>query len=595
MLPVLIGFGSETGTAQETAEHLHREFLYRDIPVKIAPMNQLSISQIHPDICSAVVFVCSTTGDGEEPTNMKQFWRSLLSRTLHRSTLAGVHFTVLGLGDSSYAKFNYVAKRLFRRLQGLGGTPLHELGLSDDQHPDGSEYQSQLWISDLFEKLPTLLETTFTRNYRLLPPKYPALITSPGEENTHLEKIPNSIEDNNTRIPAGESPDNNASVNSSIPTRERPFVGQLVENRRLTSEEHFQDVRLIGLGVEGSRIQYKPGDVVWIYPQNTEENVMEASRLLKLPLDATLTFTGSKPAHVPQSLSIRDLLTQYLDIAAVPSRYFFELCSNFAKDELELEKFAEFTSLLGRDSLWAYTTRPRRTLLEVLADFHSVRKHLDLTYLLDIIPVTKPRGFSIASAQNQAQGRLEACVAVVRYKTNMKTARVGLCSSWLSTLSLGQPVRFYTTPGSFLFPLDRPIIMVGPGTGCAPFRSLIQDRADTSQPLLLFFGCRSYKHDFFFRSEWESITNLHVVCAFSRDQPNKVYVQHKIIEEGQRVWELLQQGAVFCVAGNSKNMPFQVKDSLVTVARQQGGLSENEALKYIDQLVKNKLYQTETW
>ena len=194
----------------------------------------------------------------------------------------------------------------------------------------------------------------------------------------------------------------------------------------------------------------------------------------------------------------------------------------------------------------------------------------------------------------------------------MKKERIGLCSNYLANLPLNSCVKLFAEPGSFRFPTDRPIIMVGkccvnqpiltvyhkcfrvlgfctpsqmrntrlwtvanmphaslqtcfitnmhhykhasplqigPGTGCAPFRSLIQSRAKTSQQLILFYGCRSEHHDYFFRSEWDQITNLQVITAFSRDQERKIYVQHRIVEHGALVWGALEQGAVFCVAG----------------------------------------------
>jgi len=263
--------------------------------------------------------------------------------------------------------------------------------------------------------------------------------------------------------------------------------------------------------------------------------------------------------------------------------------------------------------------RPRRTILEVLQDFHSARANLNLAYLLDMIPLMKPRGFSIASAQSrdtldkantrdtldtsqsrdtldtaQSRDTLDTCMAVVRYRTNLKVERLGVCSTWLSTLPINHPVELWCEPGSFYFPTDTPLIMVGPGTGCAPFRSLIQERG-SSQEMVLFYGCRSEREDYFFREEWEGVERLRVITAFSRDQEHKVYVQHRIAEHSGLVWEMLERGACIYVAGSSNQMPGQVRAAFTTAVSTQAGLATDNAEQWIEGLVKSKRYQTETW
>eukprot|EP00116_Pleurobrachia_bachei_P003992 sb/3464254/ len=477
-----------------------------------------------------------------------------------------------------------------------GATSLVDIGLSDDQHPEGSDYQSYHWVEGFFENLSQHLSRPLTRNYRLLPPSVQFTITP-----------------------------SNGEVENKTYMNDNALQGELVSNKRLTHESHFQDVRLVEIGFGEAEVSYKPGDVLWVYPRNCPENVNLATELLNLTLTDTVTITSP----FCMEMSVRELLTSYLDIVAVPERQFFELCSNFPTDELEKEKFQEFTNMKDTEELYSYVSRPKRNILEVLSDFHSVRKNLDISYLFDVFGRIKPRGFSIASAQSTCPKSAQL------YRTNLKSERVGLCSTWLSTLPVGAPVMVSLESGSFNFPPDRPIIMVlfsgwarngyspipisrpvtsrnkpycnnpwcdpcysqvGPGTGIAPFRSLIQSRAGTNQKLVLFFGCRYKDKDYLFESEWVGKPNLQVFTAFSRDQKDKVYVQDRIREHGELVWRLIsREGAVFCVAGNSKNMPLQVKEALTDVVRGYGQLSPADTTKYIDQLIKGQLYQNETW
>lgn len=372
---------------------------------------------------------------------------------------------------------------------------------------------------------------------------------------------------------------------------------------------HFQDVRHIEFDITGSNIKFAAGDVVMMRPCNLPEDVQQFCQLLRLDPEARFTLRPTDntavPARLPQPCTVRHLVENYLDIAAVPRRSFFELLSTFATNELEREKLLEFSSAAGQDELHSYCNRPRRTALEVLADFPHTTAELKVDYLLDLFPEIQPRSFSIASSLQTHPDRLQILVAVVRYKTKLYKPRRGLCSTWLASLDPAQEevyVPLWVKKGTLKFPKekDTPVIMVGPGTGVAPFRSALQERIPEGKNAnVLFFGCRSETKDFYFRSEWaEMMKNGHLTLftAFSRDQEEKVYVQHRVRENAELLWDLIaNRSGCFYIAGNAKQMPTSVCDALKEVFQQEGGVSAEDAEQMLATMEKTGRFQSETW
>uniref|UniRef100_A0A7N8XL74 NADPH-dependent diflavin oxidoreductase 1 n=1 Tax=Mastacembelus armatus TaxID=205130 RepID=A0A7N8XL74_9TELE len=541
---LLVLYGSQTGTAQDTAQRIVRQALRRRLQVQALPLDNYNVVNLISE--SLVVFVCATTGQGEPPDNMKNFWRFLFRKSLPVGSLCQLDCAIVGLGDSSYPKFNFVAKKLHKRL-------LHLVLYSF--------FFSYTWIFLL-------------------------LVSS--------EKT-----DDRLRIPAEQT----------VQSHSCPFPARMVSNRRVTDASHFQDVRHIEFDITGSNIEFAAGDVVVIRPCNAPEDVQQFCQLLGLDPEATFilraTDNSAVPTRLPQPCTVRHLVESYLDIAAVPRRSFFELLSTFATNELERDKLLEFSSAAGQNELHSYCNQPRRTALEVLADFPHTTSELKVDYLLDLFPDIQPRFFSIASSLQAQPHRLHILVAVVHYKTKLYKPRRGLCSNWLASLDPAQGemyVPLWVKKGSLKFPKekDTPVIMVGPGTGVAPFRSALQERiAEGKTANVLFFGCRSVHKDFYFRSEWEEMMeagHLTLFTAFSRDQEDKVYVQHRVRENAGLLWDLIaNKSACFYIAGNAKQMPASVSDALKEVFQQEGGMSAEEAEQMLVTMERTSRLQCETW
>eukprot|EP00051_Salpingoeca_urceolata_P022361 m.362693 g.362693 ORF g.362693 m.362693 type:complete len:351 (-) comp19961_c1_seq19:1809-2861(-) len=309
----------------------------------------------------------------------------------------------------------------------------------------------------------------------------------------------------------------------------------------------------------------------------------------------------SHPDGSPRTLSVRAFMTHYLDVSGVPHRYFFEVLSHFARSEQEAERLKEFDTAEGQEDLYDYSYRPRRTYLETFQDFVSTRGAVPLEYAFDLFLPLRPRAFSISSSLKAHPGQVHLTVALVKYKTLMAKPRVGVCSTWLSDLAPGSKVRVWVGRGTFLFPRPSvPVVFIGPGTGVAPFRSAIQERlaAPTSATTLFFFGCRNEARDFLYRDEWAAaggLGRLTVVTAFSRDQEDKVYVQHRLREHGAAVWDVMENGGYCYLAGNAKRMPIDVREALEWIATEHGHLSQEEAGQFWTRMEQQRRFQSETW
>lgn len=576
-----------------------------------------------------VVFVAATSGQGEAPPNMQKFWRFLLRKNLPRTSLVNLTYAVFGLGDSSYPKFNYAAKKLNKRILQLGGKVLLGIGLADDQHPLGVDGALDGWLETLWTNVlarhPIAAGKPILPSTQLAPPKF------------HVAVVPAQQADTNRDTDTAECEAEVAAAGAAVPVAPpdvgsrrypygpaMPFMASLLENHRLTSPDHFQDVRHLRFGLDGSGLQYSSGDVLHVMPQNSDEAVARMAGLLGVDLADCLQLTPldeDNPLPLffrkngqPVRRTIRDVLKAYLDIEAVPRRYFFEVLSHFSPDPREVERLRELWSTQGQDDLLSYCNRVKRTSAEAIRDFPNLAGGaIKIEYLFDLFRPIAARAFSISSAQQMSPTSVDVTVAIVKYKTRMAVERIGLCTSWFTMLTpeSAGPIPVWVTPGTFRVPPARvPLIMIGPGTGMAPFRSMIQDRiatqsaeglfvAATSPLNVLFFGNRNVAGDFLHGEELlghAASNQLRLFTAFSRDQDAKIYVQHRIVEHGEVVWNLLSNhGAVCLVAGNSKRMPIDVMDAIKDVAKQFGSMPEGDVEGFIATLERTKKLQFETW
>ncbi|KAF3902874.1 hypothetical protein AA313_de0208153 [Arthrobotrys entomopaga] len=639
---ITILYASETGTTEDYAQELGRTLERLHFTVRMTEMDLFEPR--HLLSTPLAIFMCPTTGQGDMPENMQKFWRFLLRKKLPPNLLRDMKFTSFGLGDSTYPKFNWAVRKLHKRLLQLGAQDFYIRGEGDAQHEEGTDGALIPWVEGLSSKLlelfplPTGVEPL--PSHHLLPPKPTVSLDDTKEAYT------------------------STSYTSNIAVNRGPnsFTVTVEKNDRLTPQTHFQDVRLFTFS-SSHPPSHAPGDALSILPTNPESVVSEAIQILNLPIhpDQPLLITQTSPHPQNQNfihpLTLRTLLTHHLDVTAIPRRSFFTFCAAFTDDETHRERLIDFTDPKYAEELWDYTTRPRRSILEVLQEFGSVK--IPLAYLVEMIPRIKARLFSIASSKEQytplipssppqppelandkTEGekvveqiptdkgqivksaqkgekyRLDLLIAIVKYRTVIKRIRRGMCTHYLSELQPGDTLNVTLTRGGLgtstsKIPSHIPIIMVGPGTGVAPMRAMIYERIhfiktqeSTLKPgkMLLFFGCRGRESDYYFGDEWSILQEeygtgvFEVKTAFSRDGEEKHYVQHLIKESKRKVWRLAAEmgGAVY-VCGSSGRMPQAVREALIEVFEEVGGMGREEAEGYLLGMEGEGRYRQETW
>ncbi|QDS75165.1 hypothetical protein FKW77_008286 [Venturia effusa] len=627
----LVLYGSETGNAQDVAEEIGRLCQRLRFSSHVAELDSMSLRQLlQPDL---VIFAISTTGQGELPANAQSFWRLLRSVRLPPGCLRSVRFASFGLGDSSYPKFNWAHRKLYNRLLQLGAHAITDRGESDEQHPEGIDGSFIPWFSGLRERLleqfPLPEGEEPIPDDVLLEPKW----TLKMVDGTGKELGMNGIHVNG----ASNGADHEAAPVSDTPPTDlleipKGVTAKVVSNDRLTPQNHWQDVRHVTFDLSEPRT-YGPGDVLTIYPKNFPTDVSQFLKTMRweaianVPIKFTPTSPFSSdypPPPIPslqdKTFTLRALATNHLDIMSIPRRSFFAHLIHYTEDEMQLDRLKEFTDPQYIDELFDYTTRPRRSILEVLDEFTSLT--IPWQKICSIIPFMRGRQFSIASGgdlkthissvDGKSTTRVELLIAIVKYKTVIKRIRQGVCTRYIASLGPGTSITTTLQKGDLVSKnsdVSAPIVMVGPGTGVAPLRSLTYERLaqrhslslpnKTPDPDILVYGSRSRSADFFFASEWESIsslTGLKVYTAFSRDQRQKVYVQDIIRRQESDIYHVLaEKRGTFYLCGSSGKMPLAVREALIEIFVRVGNMQRDDAEGYLITMEKDGRYRQETW
>jgi len=370
------------------------------------------------------------------------------------------------------------------------------------------------------------------------------------------------------------------SYDSSVPSKDNPYQSRLLVNRLLNAGSD-KETRHFEFSLAESGLSYEPGDSLGVIPQNCPRVVDD--------LLAAVGLSGAETVELGEDfLSLKDALSNRLactTLSKIQVKKFNELAqSEKLEDLLQTANRAAFA-----DYLWG------RELIDLFSEFPQ--QGVSAAELVGLLRPMPPRLYSIASSIKAHTDEVHLTVAIVRYESHGRN-REGVCSSYLAD-RVGESIPCYFHPNkNFKLPVDgnTPIIMVGPGTGIAPFRSFVEERQATgaSGKNWLFFGDRSSKTDYLYGDEWEKyhkdglLTDLDL--AWSRDQTEKEYVQHKMLAKGKDLWSWLQDGAVFYVCGDASRMAKDVDSALRQIAATEGGMPEDDAAKWIKSLQKERRY-----
>lgn len=532
-------YASQTGNAKGVAEALQQQAQAQDIAVKLISAGDFKAKNLTKE--THVIIVASTHGEGEAPDDAIELHQFLQSKKAPK--LPDLHYAVIGLGDSSYEFFCQTAKDFDQSLAKLGAQPMLErLDCDVDYDAAAAEWQLQV-----------LAKTQQT--------------LSTGEAEV-------------VQLPVGQH-----QVASTVYNKQHPFSASLSVSQKITGRSSDKDVRHIEIDLEQSGLTYQPGDALGVWFDNDPQ--LADTILAKLSLDAEASVDVDGVA-----LSLRDaLITKYEITASNPQ---------FVTKYAELSGSKKLQKLVAdREKLREYSAKTQ--IIDVLAEKKAT---LTAPQFIGLLRRLTPRLYSIASSQQEVGEEVHLTVGVVEYQQGDVQRQGGASSFLAQRLEQGGEVKvFVETNNNFKLPADdnTPVIMIGPGTGIAPFRAFVQERdnREANGKNWLFFGDRTFTEDFLYQVEWQKYLKAGVVTridvAFSRDQAEKVYVQQRILEQAAQVWLWLQQGAHVYVCGDVTHMAKDVHHALLTVIEQQGNQTPQQAEQYLNELRKTKRYQRDVY
>jgi len=548
-LKIAVLYASQSGTAEGLARKVAKELKSRGHIASLVSLEGYTPAALMAE--SYAIIIASTYGDGEAPDAVRPFYEQLCLQ--HFPCAQNLSYAVLALGDSNYEHFCKFGIDLDNKLASLAANRICDR-VECDVDFDAAFSQ---WKTTLFTRIDEIVATRPSR----------ATASTTGLVNHQsVTKID---------VPSH--------------TRENPFLAPLVDKRALTHDISTKMTLHLAFNIIESSLCYEAGDACGVIPQNDPQLVEEILH--------TLNFTGSIPVQLPKSgaITLVDALLNHLQITRL-TRRMIEAYATIGNCQ------TLFNLLVPEQQSHLDKYTYDRGLIDLLHDYPGVlREPADLIAML---PRLSPRLYSISSSPSAHAGEIHTTVAVVRYRSHSRE-RGGVCSTLLADrTSEGDSLPIYIQPNRrFRLPSEgtTPIIMIGPGTGIAPFRSFLHERRALGHTgrNWLFFGERSASTDFLYRDELQSMqSDSHLTrldLAFSRDQARKIYVQDRMIEQAPTFWQWLQDGASVYVCGDASRMAKDVDTALQTIAEQQGNLSSEYATDYVRQLKDQHRYHRDVY
>jgi sulfite reductase (NADPH) flavoprotein alpha-component len=548
---IAIYYGSETGNAEAFAKRVAKAAVQRGFDSNAVCLDKVNLSALTSE--EFALFVTSTYGDGEPPANAKAFHAELMQPPPGIS-LNHLQFSVLALGDTNYEQFCQCGKDFDQQLVLLGAKRLFGRIDCDVEF----EKPAQSWLDGVF----SVLEAA------------KPIVAQPGPSNS---------------VALSTTKESGFAQAPEIGTKDRPFSAHLLVNRRLNQDGSEKETRHfeIALGHDGP--SYEVGDALGIFPANCPQLVDQIIQCLGCDGEEAVTAPNGSET------SLRHALSHSFDVNRISPDFLKEIAARTGDSDLQ-------ALLAPANTSPQKAFLEERDLLDFLLEFPGLA--LRPSELVPNLRKLQPRLYSIASSLKAVPGEVHLTVSIVRYQMRNR-GRKGICSTFLADrLQPGGsfPVFTHHSP-NFRLPTDpnRPIIMIGPGTGIAPFRAFLQERQAIGAPGAnwLFFGEQRASSDFYYKDELSQMAKSGVLTrldtAFSRDQNHKIYVQHRLLENAGDIWDWLQRGAHVYVCGDAKRMAKDVDHTLRQICRDAGNLSDDQTEEYIGALRHDKRYQKDVY
>ncbi|PHM39068.1 sulfite reductase subunit alpha [Xenorhabdus mauleonii] len=541
---------SQTGNARRLAEQLRDSLLAANLSVNLVNSGDYKFKQISQE--KILIIVASTQGEGEPAEEAVALYKYLHSKKA--PSMKETSYAVFGLGDTSYENFCQAGKDFDNRLSELGAKCLLERVDAD------VEYQEQ--ATEWRQKITDILKERLSAQVTSVASAYSTVST------TQLNAI--AIND---------------SLAHTTYTKEAPLTASLQVNQKITGRGSDKDVRHIEIDLGDSALSYQPGDSLGVWFENDPALVDELITLLWLEGTEQVTVNC-------KALSLRDALTSHTELtqntAVIVEKYAAlskdEKLLALVSDKSALQKYAEQTPIVDM--------------------VRQIALHPDAQQFIDLLRPLTPRLYSISSSQSEVESEVHITVGVVRYEIEGRS-RTGGASGYLADrLQEDDNIRVFIEPNNnFRLPADpnTPVIMIGPGTGVAPFRAFLQhrDNQGAEGKNWLFFGNPHFVEDFLYQVEFQRYVKdgllTRIDMAWSRDQPQKVYVQDKLHEQGAEIWRWIQDGAHLYVCGDANRMAKDVEQTLLDIISQQGGMDAEQADEFLSELRLERRYQRDVY
>lgn len=532
---------SQTGNARRLAEQLRDDLLAHDIAVNLINAGDYKFKQIAQE--KWLVVVTSTQGEGEPPEEAVALHKYLMSKKAPKLNESA--FAVFGLGDSSYEFFCQAGKDFDQRLADLGAERLLERGDADVDYQAAADVWREQVVSTLKQRLPA------------------------------------SSASQVSQAAAGASDE----IDSTPYTKEQPLVATLSVSQKITGDDSQKDIRHLEIDLGESGLRYTPGDALGIWFDNDPALVQELLDLLGLDGSQSISLNG-------ESLPLAQALQKHFELTVNTAQIVEKYAHLSANSEL-LALVGDKASLQAYAQQWPIVDMVRHAPAELSAE--------QLTELLR--PLT-PRLYSIASSQAETADEVHITVGAVRYEIEGRERTGGASGFLADRLAEDEEVRIFIEHNdNFRLPANpqAPVIMIGPGTGIAPFRAFIQQRDNDGAEgkNWLFFGNPHFTEDFLYQVEWQKyvkdgvLTNIDL--AWSRDQQEKIYVQDKLREKGAEVWRWIQDGAHLYVCGDATRMARDVEQALIDIIAEHGQMDPESADEYLSELRVARRYQRDVY
>lgn len=532
-------YGSQTGNAKGVAEKVLQSAQSMGIAATLANMGDYKPKNIKNE--THLLIVTSTNGEGEPPDDAMALHEFLSSKRAPK--LENLQYSVLALGDSSYEFYCQTGKDFDQYLEKLGAKRLGERVDCDvDYQADADAWQ-----------------------------------------NAQLEKVKELFAANTAQVV--QLPVAGNEVASSVYTKENPFTAVILENQKITGRDSNKVVQHLEIDLAESGIQYQPGDALGIWPKNSPSSAAALIEALSLSADETVSIDGAE-------LSLAEALTAKREIGPLAKATLIRWQQLSDSDELaQLLADGEQTRALIN----------QKQFIDVVKLYPGT---VSAQALVELLPALTPRLYSIASSQQEVDEEVHLTVGLMQFEIDGEL-RSGTASSYLiEQLEADAEIDvFIEHNNNFRLPENdsTDVIMIGPGTGVAPFRAFVQERSarDADGKNWLFFGDQTFTQDFLYQTEWQAylksgeLTRLDV--AFSRDQEQKVYVQHKLKQNAEQVYQWLEQGAHLYICGDMSRMAKDVHQALVEIIAEQGGKNQEQAEEYLKQMRIEKRYQKDVY